>query len=117
MRGISNQGINDLYAQFSTTTLTSADEGKAVAFTGNNQVGLGAAGNAFVGKLIRVEKDNTCLVQIGGNMKIGYNETITRGNKVVVDGAGKVRDVATETNGRGLICSIDATNVEVELFL
>jgi hypothetical protein len=130
MRGTSNQGINDLYGNFTTSTLTKSDEGKAVALTGNNEIGLGAAGDALVGKLKRVEGDSTCLVQIGGQMVLDYTGTVNLGRQVVVNGAGGVQQVDDQAvaeggtanytinmKARGFISSIDSTNADVEVLL
>lgn len=114
--GISNQGVFDAVRTF-TTTLTSADVGKAVAMTGNNAVGLGADGDTFVGVLERVEKDGTARVRCFGNVEVGYTGAIAVGKRLVVNGAGKVKDAATAVNGRGFVSSVDttATTVNVEL--
>lgn len=78
--------------------------GKAVAFSAASTVKLAADGNAVIGKLISVESDNKCTVQIEGYMTLpgGNGATLTRGKKIVgaLDGSsnpGFVREVATGT--------------------
>ncbi len=114
--GISNKEVFDACRTY-TTTLTAADVGKAVTMTGNNAVGLGAAGNIFVGTLERVEKDGTCRVRCFGNVEVAYSGAVAVGNQLVVDGTGKVKAVTTEVNGRGFVSNVDTvkTKVTVEL--
>lgn len=114
--GVSNQGVFARTRTFKTS-LTKADIGKAVTMVGNNEVGLGTDGAMFAGKLVRVEKDNTCTVETHGNVKVPYSGTVTVGKPVVVDGTGKVKDAGAGTNGRGFTSVVDATasTVEIEL--
>jgi hypothetical protein len=114
--GVSNKNVFSEFRTFQTT-LTSADVGKAVTMTGNNTVGLGADGDTFVGVLERVEKDGIARVRCFGNVKVPYSGTVAVGNRVVVDGAGKVKAVTTQVNGRGFVSVVDAAagTVEVEL--
>jgi hypothetical protein len=75
--------------------------GKAVTFSAANTVALAADGDAIVGKLLRVESDNKCAVQIDGFMTLpaGTGAAVTRGKKIV--GAllsaakGYIREVVT----------------------
>lgn len=114
--GVSNQ---EVFARSRTfkTNLTVTDVGKAVAMTGNNEVGLGTDGATFVGVLSRVEKDGTCRVECFGNVKASYSGAVAVGQRVVVDGTGKVKPAGTAVNGRGFVSVVDATAtiVEVEL--
>ncbi|NOU54930.1 hypothetical protein HN020_09230 [Brevibacillus borstelensis] len=114
--GVSNQGVFARTRTFKTS-LTKADVGKAVAMVGNNEVGLGADGDMFAGKLVRLEKDGICTVETHGNVKVPYSGTLAVGKPVVVDGTGKVKDAGTGTNGRGFTSVVDATasTVEIEL--
>lgn len=65
---------------------------------GSSQVGLAvtlvagvletaADGEAVIGKLLKVEKDLTCLVQVGGKMTLpgGTGATLTQGARIVGD--------------------------------
>lgn len=65
---------------------------------GSSQVGLAvtlvagvletaADGEAVIGKLLKVEKDLTCLVQVGGKMTLpgGTSATLTQGARIVGD--------------------------------
>lgn len=125
MRGISNAGLNEVNATF-RTTLTQNDVGKAVAFTDNDTVGLGVDGDEIAGKLIRVEKDGVCLVQVTGYMTLSHSAAPTLGGKIIVDGAGKIKPApgvdpnaaAIQTvKGRGLVTSIDAASLTTGLVL
>ncbi|WP_103110707.1 hypothetical protein [Brevibacillus reuszeri] len=108
MGGISNKNVFNAVRNFSTT-LTVADQGKAVSMTGNNQVGVGTDGATFVGVLERVEKDGACRVRSFGNVEALYTGTIVLGDRVVVSGDGKVKAAGTAVNGRGFVSAIDAT--------
>ena len=67
----------------------------AITATGTNtpQVGLGAAGNECLGKLMAVEADGSCTVQVGGVMYLPYatGTPPVPGAYVTVDGTGKVQ--------------------------
>lgn len=71
----------------STAPNGSADVGKAVTLTGNDIVGLATDGSAIVGKLIIVESDGFCSVQVRGNLTLpgGDGATLTRGLAIVGD--------------------------------
>jgi hypothetical protein len=101
--------------------------GKAVTLSAAGTVALTADGDAVVGKLIKVEADNKCTVQVGGFMTLpsGAGATLTRGFKVVGDldtaAKGYIREVASGTaaeinKGRGFIVdAADTANVVVWL--
>ncbi len=80
----------------------SAAVGKAVTLSAAGTVALAADGEAIVGKLLKVEPDGACLVQIGGFCKLpgGNGAALTLGKKIVgaADAAGLpgyIREVNT----------------------
>lgn len=80
----------------------SAQVGLAVTFSADDTVALVGDGEAVVGKLLKVERDNKCSVQVGGVMTLpgGENATLTRGKKIVGDlgpssAKGYIREVNT----------------------
>lgn len=117
-RTMSFVGVNEDTATYKLATgITSADEGKAVALTDDSTVGLGSDGDALEGKLLKVESDGYGTVQIGGFLVLPYKTGVvpTLKGKVVVDGAGNVKDYATDTAtnaalGSGKVVSLDTTN-------
>lgn len=87
-----------------------ADEGNsdqvglAVTLGDDDTVSLAGDGEFVLGKLLLVESDGHCSVQIGGYMKLprGTGASVTRGKKIVGDlgptsAEGYVREVATGT--------------------
>lgn len=105
-------GIKATYATFkidnstitysATETNGSAQVDLAVTLSNDETVELIGDGEALLGKLIEVTKDNYCVVQIGGVMTLpgGSGATLTHGTKVVGDlGAasaeGYIRDVVS----------------------
>ena len=64
-----------------------AQVGLAVTMTGDEQVGLVGDAERVVGKLITVDKDGFCTVQIEGGCTLpaGDGATVTNGNKIVGD--------------------------------
>lgn len=106
----------------------SAEVGRAVNLSAADTVKLAADGEHVLGKLIHVESDNTCTVQIAGAMTLpgGNGAGLTLGKKIVgaasaVPANGYIREVATATAAelglcRGLI--LDAgTTTAVEVYL
>lgn len=82
----------------------SAQVGLAVSLEDDNIVTLAGDGEAIEGKLIQVEPDGFCVVQVGGYMTLpgGDSATLSNGKKIVGDlGAssaeGYIREVATGT--------------------
>lgn len=79
----------------------SAVVGRAVTFSANETVQLAGDGEAIVGKLIEVTKDNYCVVQTGGYMTLpgGTSASLTLGKKIVgdllVSAEGYIREVDT----------------------
>lgn len=134
---VANEGVNPIYRTYlidastilfsATTAGGSVSVGLAVTFSAANTVALAADGNAVVGKLIQVEANSICRVQIGGCMMLpaGTAASLTRGKKIV--GAalsaapGYIREVATGTAAelgvaRGFISNAAVTTaVELEL--
>jgi hypothetical protein len=108
----------------------SAQVGLAVTLVADDTVGLAADGNLVLGKLIIVEGDGKCGVQIGGHMYLprGTAATVTRGEKIVgalgpTSAKGYIRAVATGTaaelgHARGIIQrNAGANNDPVLVFL
>ena len=77
--------------------------GKAVTLSAADTVALCADGDAVIGKLILVESDNKCSVQVCGVMTLpgGTAATLTLGSKIVgallVAAKGYVRSAASGT--------------------
>ena len=59
--------------------------GKAVTLSADDTVALCADGDAIEGKLLLVESDNKCTVQVGGYCDLpgGASATLTRGTAIV----------------------------------
>ncbi len=106
-------------------TIVVDDIGKAVTWTDNGEVGLGNDGDPLAGKLIQFEDDGYGTLAYAGFLELpclnGAEPTLN--NKVVVDGAGNVKDdpgqaideggaaqVVVISKGRGLVASVDADN-------
>jgi len=120
-RGIGFEGINSHYTTFKISATTkaivlasgvSAIEGKAIALTGNQEVGFGSDGNDFFGVIDKYEDDGYATVQDQGyreNVPAVSGSVPTFGSKnIVVDGAGSVKASGTPTT-RGLIVESDST--------
>lgn len=101
--------------------------GKAVTFSADDTVALAADGDAVIGKLLKVEKDGLCTVQIRGNATLPLGSggvTATRGRRLVgclnAGARGYVRDAnsatAAELVRMGPIVwnSADANNIVVD---
>lgn len=78
--------------------------GKAVKLSAAGTVALAADGDAIEGKLLLVESDNKCTVQVGGYCDLpgGNGASLTLGKKIVgalnaSSAAGYIREVATGT--------------------
>lgn len=95
--------------------LVAADVGKAVTLVADSTVGLGSDGDPLQGKLVVLEA-GYCTVETGPYVSVPYTGTApTLKSKVVVDGAGNVKDYAIDTianamKGRGEVVSLDTTN-------
>ncbi len=137
-RSVERAGIGARYQTFTTDNSTITYS--ATATGGSSQVGLAVTinssdlietvgdGEFVLGKLIKVEPDNTATVQTHGEMGLpgGLSATLTRGKSIVGDlGAasaeGYIREVATGTAAelgvaRGFIDDPStATDVRVQL--
>lgn len=111
-----------------TQVNNSAGAGLAVTLTADSTVGLTQDANAVYGKLIMVEWDGYCAVQVEGYMKLpaGSAATVTPGTKIVgalgaASAKGFIRSVAAATLAEvavahGLIVDhSDTTNVVVRM--
>jgi hypothetical protein len=111
--------------------LKDADIGKAVSLSGNNEVNLGVNNGSLLGKLIDLsltDADNgkrVATVQIGGTCTLQSTTTTPAiGNRVVVNGAGAVRqapvlagyDPAGGNIARGTVIAVNGTT-DVTLIL
>jgi hypothetical protein len=134
---VSNEGVEPRYRTYlidnsqitfsATTAGGSAQVGLAVNFSAANTVQLAGDGEAVIGKLLNVEANLVCRVQIGGCMTLpaGTGASLTRGKKIVgavlVAARGYIREVATATAAelgvaRGFIANAAVTTaVEVDL--
>lgn len=112
----------------STATSGSSQVGLAVTFSADDTVALTADGDAVVGKLVKVEGDNKCTVQVEGGMTLpgGASATLTRGSAIVgalgaSSAKGYIRSAASGTaaelvKARGMIFNnADTANVTVYL--
>lgn len=101
------------------SALTSSDIGKAVVLVANATVGLGWDGARIKGILKVVEGDGHVVVQDAGyKEKVGYSTLPAVGDRVVSDGAGKVKPSASDAAvGDHEVVSVDTENEEVILHL
>ena len=115
-------------------TLTDLDNGLAAcALTSNNKVGMGAAGNRLLGKVIKVSEElqagtaipALCTVQVTGVARFKYVATTpVIGQKVELDGTGKVRQAATSadvpaggTKHRGVVLAVNTSDTTCDVLL
>lgn len=117
--------IDDSTITYSATAANGSSQvGLAVTMASAETVALAADGEAIVGKLISVEADNYCTVQVGGNMTLpgGTSASLTLGKKIVGDllvaAKGYIREVNTGTAGelglaRGMILDASVTTAVV----
>lgn len=134
---VNNEGVEPKYRTYlidnsqitysATTAGGSAQVGLAVNFSADNTVRLAGDGEGVVGKLIQVEPNLVCRVQVGGCMTLpaGTGASLTRTKKIVgallSSARGYIREVATATAAelgvaRGFICNAAVTTaVELEL--
>jgi hypothetical protein len=111
--------------------LTDDDIGKAVTILGSYEVGPGSDGDMLLGKLIDLsltdaeEGERVATVQIAGIMTLSAAATVPSvGNRVVVNGAGAVKqapalggnDPAGGNVARGTVIDVNGTS-EVTLIL
>lgn len=85
--------------------------GKAVTLSADDTVALCADGDAIEGKLLLVESDNKCTVQVGGYTDLpgGASATLTRGSAVVgalgaASAKGYIRSAASGTAAELIKC-------------
>jgi hypothetical protein len=94
---------NSTITYSATVANGSSQVGLAVTFSADNTVQLAGDGEAIIGKLLSVTKDNFCVVQVGGYMELpgGTSASLTRGKKIVGDllsaAEGYIREVDTTT--------------------
>jgi len=115
-------------------TRTDLDNGLAAcALTGNNKVGMGTAGGRLLGKVIKVSEELQsgtavpvlCTVQVTGVARFKYAATTpVIGQKVEIDGAGKVRQAATSTDvpaggtkHRGIVLAVITADTTCDVLL
>lgn len=101
--------LNVTYAHDSSIVYSAAQVngsvsvGLAVSLVDDNEVTLAGDGEAIEGKLIKVEDDGQCVVQVKGYMTLpaGTGATLTNGKKIVGDllsaAEGYIREVDTTT--------------------
>lgn len=137
-KDVSFEGIGAVRATFAidNSTITysassangSAQVGKAVTLSADGTVALAGDGEAVVGKLENVDKDNFAVVQVGGFVTLpgGTGATLTRGVSIIGDlgpssakGYIRITDSATAAElvkGRGrIIENGDTAAVVVQL--
>lgn len=119
---------NSTIVYSATAVNGSVSVGLSVTLSASDTVALASDGNAIVGKLVSVTKDNFATVQIGGGMTLpgGVSAALTLGKKVVgALGASSAKGYIRETNtgtaaenglSRGFIINAsDTANVVVWL--
>lgn len=117
---------NSTITYSATATNGSSQVGLAVALSAAETVELAGDGEEIVGKLISVEADNYCTVQVKGTMTLpgGTGASLTVGKKIVGDllvaAEGYIREVATGTAAelgvaRGMILDAGDTTAVVVL--
>jgi hypothetical protein len=105
----------------------------ACTMAANNRVGMGSAGDRLVGKVIKVSEELQpgtvvpafCTVQVTGIARFKYSATTpVIGNKVELDGTGKVRQATTATDvpaggtkHRGLVIAVNTTDTTCDVLL
>jgi hypothetical protein len=139
---VSNEGSGaNLLLTFEVDTTTNKDfvqsdldsNYSACGMAGNNKVGMGAAGDRVVGKVIKVSEELQsgttipafCTVQVSGIARFKYSATApVIGNKVELDGTGKVRQAATATDvpaggtkHRGLVVAVNTIDTTCDVLL
>lgn len=133
---INGKDAEYLTAYYDNSTITysatsnggSAVVGRAVGLSAAGTIELAADGEDVLGKLIKVEPDGYCTVQVGGGMELpaGAAASLTVGKKIVgaasaAPANGYIREVATGTAAelgvaRGFIWDAsDTTAVQVYL--
>jgi hypothetical protein len=139
---VSNEGSGaDLLLTFEVDTTSNKDFVQsdldsnltACAMAASNKVGMGAAGDRLVGKVIKVSEELQsgttipayCTVQVTGVARFKYAATTpVIGQKVELDGAGKVRQATTSTDvpaggtkHRGLVIAVNTSDTTCDVLL
>lgn len=105
----------------------------AAVMAGNNKVGMGAAGDRVIGKVVKVSEElqsGTAIpalatVQVTGVVRFLYSGTAPSvGQKIEADGTGKVRIAQTSadvpaggTKHRGMVIAVSAADTTVDVLL
>ncbi len=105
----------------------------ACTMSGSNAVGMGSAGGRLAGKVTKVSEElhagtaipAVCTVQVTGVARFFYSGTAPSvGNKVEVDGTGKVRRATTSSDvpvggslHRGLVIAVDTSATTCDVLL
>lgn len=101
---------DDTIVYSATVANGSASVGLAVSLETAETVTLAGDGEAIEGKLVKVESDGKCVVQVGGYMKLpaGTGAALTVGKKIVGDllssAEGYIREVNTATAAELGLC-------------
>ena len=100
-------------------SLAAAQLGMAVCMVANKTVGLGWDGARVKGILKKVEGDNIVVIQDEGYVEeLGYSAEPNIGDRIVSNGAGAVKAVASEAGvGDHEVVAVDTDNEEVILKL
>jgi guanyl-specific ribonuclease Sa len=118
-------GVTIVYDATKTGGAAAATLNKAVTLSADDTVALAADGDAIVGKLLSVESDDKCVVQVEGfcALPAGASASVTRGLKIVgalgaSSAKGYIREVASATaaelnKGRGRIIRNGTTTAVV----
>ena len=105
------------YQNDPNSELVVGDIGKAVVLIANKTVGLGWDGADVLGILKVVESDDIVVVQDAGyKEEVPYSSVPAVGDRIVSNGAGSVKPVASSAGvGSHKVVSVDTTNEEVIL--
>ena len=139
---VSNEGAgSDLLLTFAVDATADKDftqtdldnDLSACVMSDNNEIGMGSAGDRLAGKVIKVSEElqsgtaipSICSVQVTGVARLLYSGSAPAvGNKVEVDGTGKVRKATTSTDvpaggttHRGLVIAVDTSATTCDVLL
>jgi len=96
--------------------LTADDIGKVVTITGDYEVGIGATGSFPLGKLIYLEKDGTCTVELGNrvlNLPGVPGSLPDEGDFVYCNGSGYVIEAPSAIVNSRKVIGVDASTCTV----
>ncbi len=119
-RGVQFEEIDHHHTTFiNDGTLTTDYLGMAVCMTANKTVGLGWDGARVKGILKKVEGDDIVVIQDEGYVEeLGYSAAPNIGDRIVSNGAGKVKAVGSAAGvGDHEVVAVDTSNEEVILKL